>query len=347
MIGGGLVPRKTKMNKITNPVLISKVNPDNIELLNDFVDYLRSVQRSETTIKGYISDIQIAWVWCLQHNDNRFYIDWTKRQIVKYQNWLINENSNSPARIKRLKAALSSLGNYVETVLDDEYPTFRNIINKVESPTNQPVREKTIFTDEQINKLLDTLIAFEHYDKACAVALALYSGRRKSELLRFKTSDFSDEHLVCEGALYRSDPIKTKGRGISGKQLECFTLAKQFKPYFDMWMEYRNAHGIDSEWLFPNKNNPSEQMPISTLNSWATTFSRILNIDFYWHAMRHMTVTNFKRAGLPDTAIQQYLGWSDISMVPVYSDLKADEQLGMYFNKDGITAPKVKTFDQI
>lgn len=339
--------RKTKMNKITSPELLLRVNPKNIELLNDFVDYLRSVQRSEQTIKGYVNDIQIAWVWSLKHNDNLFYVDWSKRQIVRYQNWLINENENSPARIKRLKSSLSSLGNFVETVLDDEYPNFRNIINKVESPVNQPVREKTVFTDVQIETLLNRLTGLGKYDKACAVALALYSGRRKSELLRFKVSDFNDDHLVCGGALYRSDPIKTKGRGVNGKQLECFTLAKQFKPYFDMWMKYRNDNGIESDWLFPDRANPSEHMQVSTMNSWATSFTRILSVDFYWHALRHMTVTNFKRAGLPDTVIQQYLGWADISMVPVYSDLKADEQLSMYFTESGVKAPKTKGFEEI
>ena len=33
--------RKTKMNHITSPELIDKINPDNIQLKNDFLDYLR------------------------------------------------------------------------------------------------------------------------------------------------------------------------------------------------------------------------------------------------------------------------------------------------------------------
>lgn len=339
--------RKTKMNSITSPELLAQVNPKNTELLNDFIDYLRSVQRSEATIAGYENDIQIAWVWSLLHNDNAFYVNWSKRQVVKYQNWLLNENGNSPARIKRLKASLSSLGNYIEGVLDDEYPEFRNIINKVASPVNQPVREKTVFTDEQINGLLNTLTLKGDYDKACAVALALYSGRRKSELLRFHVSDFAADKLVCGGSLYKTGKIKTKGRGVQGKQLECFCLAKQFQPYFDRWMQYRSENGIESDWLFPSKSNPDEHMGISTMNSWATTFTNILGIDFYWHALRHMTVTNFIRAGIPDTVIQQYIGWADISMVPVYSDIQADEQLSMYFSKDGIVAPEQKNLSDI
>lgn len=335
--------RKTKMNSITTPELLAQVNPKNKELLADFLDYLKSIQRSETTILGYENDIQIAWVWCLQHNDNQFYCNWTKRQIVKYQNWLLNENENSPARIKRLKAALSSLGNYIEGVLDDEYPSFRNIINKVESPVNQPVRVKTVLSDAQIDDMLDKLTEDQHYDKACVLALALCSGRRKSELLRFRVSDFTEDKLVCGGALYKSSAIKTKGRGTNGKQLECFCLAKRFKPYLENWLNYRKENNIESEWLFPNKTDPTKQMRVSTLNSWAKSFSAILGVDFYWHAMRHMTVTNFKRAGIPDTVIQQYIGWADISMVPVYVDMQADEQLGMYFAEDGIIAPTQKS----
>ena len=339
--------RKTRMNNITTPELLSQVNPKNMELLSDFLEYLRSVQRSETTIAGYENDIQIAWVWSLLHNNNTFYVEWTKRQVVKYQNWLLNENGNSPARIKRLKASLSSLANYIENVLDDEYPAFRNIINKVDSPVNQPVREKTVFTDEQIEHLLDTLTKKEKYDQACAVALALYSGRRKAELLRFRVSDFDDDKLVCGGSLYKTGKIKTKGRGVQGKMLECFCLVKQFKPYLDRWMEYRISHDINSEWLFPSKTDPEKQMGISTLNSWANTFSKILGVDFYWHALRHMRVTDFIRAGIPDTVIQQYIGWTDISMIPVYSDIQVDEQLSMYFGKDGIVSPAQKSLSDI
>lgn len=341
------MPRKTKKNVITSPELLAQINPENKQLLNDFINYLRSIQRSETTIEAYINDIEIAFVWNLQFNNDKAFVDWTKRNVVAYQNWLLSNNENSPARVKRLKASLSSMSNYICNVLDDEYPNFRNIINKVENPVNTPVREKSVFSEEQIDGLLNLLTEKGKYDKACALALALYSGRRKSELLRFKVSDFDENHLTCGGALYKSDPIKTKGRGVQGKMLECFCLAKKFKPYFDNWMAYRKEHNIESIWLFPDAENPEETLKVPTLNSWANTFSRYLNEDFYWHAMRHMTVTNFKRFGIPDTVIQSYIGWSDLSMVTVYSDLKADEQLSMYFNEDGMVKPETKTLSDI
>lgn len=339
--------RKTIMNSITSPELLAQVNPKNRELLNDFLDYLRSIERSNGTIEQYRSDIQIAFVWNLQHNDNKFFVDWTKRNIVAYQNWLLNNNENSPARVRRMKASLSSMSNYICNILDDEFPNFRNIISKVESPVNQPVREKTVLTSEQADQLLKELTNRKQYDKACAFALALYSGRRKSEIPRFRLSDFTEDRLVCGGSLYKTGKIKTKGRGLQGKQLECFCLAKQFKPYLDRWLLYRDERGIQSEWLFPSKEDPNQHIGVPMMNSWAHTFSAILGVDFYWHAVRHATVTNFKRVGIPDTVIQQYIGWSDISMIPIYSDLEADEQLGMYFTSDGIVIPEKKDLSDL
>lgn len=340
------MPRKTKMNSITSPELLAQVNPKNKQLLDDFLDYLRSVQRSETTIAGYENDIQIAWVWCLQNNNNAFFVEWTKRNVVAYQNWLLNSNENSSARIRRLKAALSSLSNYICNVLDDEFPNFKNIISKVENPVNRPVREKTVWEDEELEFLLDILVKKKYYDKACYLALAMYSGRRKAELCRFKVSDFDDDKLVCGGALYKSAPIKTKGRG-GGKMINCYTLAKKFKPYFDLWMNDRKENGVESKWLFPSKANPSEHIPISTANSWSNTYTRLADKPAYMHSLRHYFTTSLVRSGIPDNVITQIVGWESADMCKLYTDIDADEEIGMYFKDGEIVAPDKKGFGDI
>lgn len=334
------------MNSITSEELLRQVNPDNAALLRDYLDYLRSVQRSDTTIRAYENDIQIAWVWCLQFNNNAFFVNWTKRNIVSYQNWLLNNNENSPARIRRLKAALSSLSNYIESVLDDEFPNFRNIINKVENPVNRPVREKTVWEDDELEQLLDKLTEKKEYEKACYLALAMYSGRRKAELCRFRVSDFAEDKLVCEGALYKSAPIKTKGRG-GGKMIPCYTLAKKFTPYLDSWMAYRNATGIESEWLFPDRNHPEEHIPISTANSWSNTFTRMSGKQAYIHSLRHYFTTSLARAGIPDGVIQSIVAWESGDMVQLYKDIDADEEIGMYFKNGEISVPDKKNIGDL
>lgn len=328
--------RKTQMNRITDNESLSQVNPDNMRLLEDFMDYLKSTQKSATTISVYRNDIEIAWVWCLKRNRNKFFVDWTKRDVMSFQNYLVNENMNSPARVRRIKATLSSLSNFIENVLDDEYKDFRNIIHKIESPVSQPVREKTVLSDEQLQSLLNTLTEAGEYEKACMLALAMDSGRRKAELLLFKCSYFDKENIVF-GSLFKTpERIKTKGRG-NGKFIYCFTLAKHFTPYFDMWMEERKRLGIDSEWLFPSTTNPKEHIQASTMNSWARVFTNMLGQDFYWHCIRHFYVSSLARAGLPDSVISSILGWEGTAMVSVYNDMTVEEQIGDYFNEDGVT----------
>lgn len=334
--------RKTQYNLITSPELLAQVNPKNTQLKNDYLDYLRSIQRSEATVNAYSSDIDIAWVWCLQHNDNKFFPEWTKRNIVALQGWLTNEHGNSPARVRRVKSVLSSLSNYIESVLDDEFPNFRNIVTKVENPVNTPTREKTVLTDEMVNELYDKLLESGQIEKACALALADFSGRRKSELFRFRVCDFNEENLVCDGALFRtSEKIRTKGRG-AGKFIYCYTLANGFRPYFQKWMEYRAEHGIESEWLFPSPYDPAKPRDTGILDSWAASFSRMIDEDFYWHAMRHRMVTNLIRAGLPDSVVKEIIGWEDVSMVSVYTDMNAEERIGMFFKNGEIDTSSTK-----
>lgn len=333
--------RKTKINSITSPELLAQVNPENTQLLKDYLNYLRSIQRSETTIASYKNDIEISFVWNLLYNNNKFFVDWTKRNIVAYQDWLLNTNDNSPARIRRLKSSLSSLSNYIEAILDDEYPNFKNIINRVESPARQAVREHTVLTDEDVDNMLSALVEKKKYEAACYVALAAYSGRRKAELCRFKVSDFADDKLVCGGSLWKSDPIKTKGRA-SGKYLNCYILVKKFKPYLELWLKEREEKGINSEWLFPSHTNPNECLQISTANSWMLTLSRMTDLDIYAHAFRHYYTTMLSNQGLPDNVIKEIQGWEDISMVAVYLDRSTEDTLDMYFDENGIKTVEKK-----
>lgn len=331
------MPRKTRQNDITSPELLKLVNEENMRLKEDFLGYLKSIQRSPKTIAGYSNDLDIFWVWNLQHNKNKFFPQISKRDFAAFQYWLINENGNSPARVRRIKSSISSMSNFVEDILDDEpeFKGYRSTVRKIENPAMQQVRKKTVWSDEALDKLLNDLMETGEYKKACALALAMCSGRRKSELCRFRVSDFAEENLICNGALYKtSEPIQTKGFGL-GKYIYCYTLAKKFKPYLDAWLKEREEKGIESEWLLPSSNDPSEQLGESTLSSWATTFSRMTDDDFYWHSLRHYFTTHLVRAGLPDSVITQIVGWESADMCKVYTDIDADEQIGMYFNSDG------------
>lgn len=335
------MPRKTKMNKITSDEKTRLINKSNLRLKDDFLIYLKSIRRSSGTISGYDNDLLIFFTYIMENLDNKDFQRITKRDIVGFQNWLIS-NGNSSARIRRVKSAISSLSNYCENILADEEPEFdgyRSIVRKIENPPLQSVMDKTVWEDAELESLLDKLVERKQYEKACFVALGMYGGRRKSELCRFKVSDFSEDKLLFGGALYKSAPILTKGN----KMLECYTLAKRFRPYLDLWMNERNELGIESEWLFPDRSNPSEHIGIPTVNSWANTCSRITGKDFYMHSLRHYFVTALSKAGIPDNVVVQILGWSSSEMFNVYNDSSKDEQISQYFADGDIRIPESKS----
>ncbi len=322
--------RTTVYNNITTPEKINSINSENRTLIDDFLNYLESVGRAQTTIKNYRADLLIFFCWVLEDLNNKRFVDITKREIARFQNKAIKDWGWSSNRLRTVKAAVSSLGNYIENILDDDYAGFRSIVRKIESPPNEVVREKTVWENGEIENLLAALIEKKDYEKACFIALAAYGGRRKSELCRFKVSDFANDKLVFNGFLYKSDPIKTKGRG-NGKMLNCYTLAKMFKPYFDMWMQFREENGIKSEWLFPSRNSSDEQLSVSTVDGWIPYLSKLSGKPLYMHSFRHAFVTYLLKSGLPETVVQTILGWKSSEMLRVYDDRSEDEQIGEYF----------------
>ena len=334
------MPRKTSYNRSTSADKSKLINPNNLRLKDDFLLYLRSVKRSEGTINGYDSDLNIVFTYNLDALGNKDFKDLTKRDIISLQNWLAS-NGCSSARVRRIKAAVSSLSNYVENILADDEPDykgFRSIVRKIENPPLQPVRENTVWSEEELQDVLDKLMAREEYEKACFAALAAYSGRRRAELCRFKVSDFDDARLLFDGALYKSAPILTKG----GKMLECYTLARHFKPYLNAWLSRRSELGIESQWLFPNTGDPEKHIAIATVNSWARSIDRITDKPFYFHGLRHFFVTYLSREGIPDSVVVQIVGWSSSEMFNVYCDSSKDEQISAYFKNGEIDSSKKK-----
>ena len=334
--------RATVYNNITTPELLKQVNEDNIYLMKEFLDYLKSIDRARTTIYQYEQDLNIFWTWNLLSNGNKEFIKITKREFAKFQNHAINEWQWSPKRTRRVKSVLSSLSNFIENILDeeDEFAGYRSVIKKIENPVNEVVREKTIFEADEMQKLLDYLVESKQYMKACVLALAIYSGRRKAEIPRFKVSYFYDENVMF-GSLYKTpEKVTTKGRGSKGKLLYLYVLKNQFDPYLKLWLEERDRLGITSEWLFPLKTGTEwdndKQMNTSMMDSWTDGFTKFLGKDFYWHSLRHMFTTQLSQNNIPSSVIQEIIGWDSADMVNLYNDTTADEMIGKYFNEDGI-----------
>lgn len=336
--------RSTVYNKITSEEKLALISEENKQLGEDWIEYLQSIDRSPQSLVAYRSDLNIFWVWNSEFNKNKFFPELTKREIAKFQNHAINTWGWSPNRVRRVKSCLSSLSNFIENVLDDdeEFEGFRSIVRKIDNPVKEAVREKTVLPDEEVDRLLNTLVERKEYQKACAIAIAAFSGMRKGEIIEMKVEYFDDEHFVYD-SMWKTDKIRTKGFGKLGKQLNKFILYGA-KPYIDLWMNERKEKGIESEFMFVHRTrNESGELvwdAMSDISHWTDEFTEILGIDFYFHCLRHYTCTKLHRLNLPAHVIQEFFGWSSSEMLKIYNDLTAEDEFGKYFDKDGIKEVK-------
>ena len=100
-----------------------------------------SVELSPKSRKAYESNLKIWFVWVKDNLKNKKQIDIKPLEYKKFQNWMVNRGcSSSDTNNKR--AAISSLNGYIEIYYHDDYPTFRNFINKsIKRPPKNTVRE--------------------------------------------------------------------------------------------------------------------------------------------------------------------------------------------------------------
>lgn len=352
MKGSDKLSRFTVYNNIVTEEKWKKVNSSNIQLGEDWLEYLQSVDRSPQTLQAYRNDLRIFWVWCLDFNSNKYFPELTKREIAKFQNHALNTWGWSSNRIRRVKSCLSSLSNYIQNILDDEpeFENFRPIIRKIENPSKEMVREKTVLSDEQVDELLNILVERKEYEAACAFAIAAYSGMRHAELLQMKVDFFNDEHFVYD-SMWKTDKVRAKGFGKNGKQINKFVLYGA-KSYIDLWLDYRQENGIESEWMFVTVTVDKEtRVKIyhqrKDTSSWIDMAEKILGVDVYFHAFRHYTCTRLHRLNLPSHVIQEFFSWSSADMLNIYNDLTAEDEFGKYFGKDSVKEVKQASLTDI
>jgi len=323
--------RKVQKNILTDDESIKMIKSENKLLLRDFLSYLKSIDRAPSTIHIYQKNIEAFFVYNLIHNQNKDFTEITKRDFIRFQDHALHTLNWSSNRLHTVKSSLSTMSNYIENILDDEYPGYKNVIQKIDSPTKRKVLTKSVFTEEELNGLLEHLVKNDKIRQATALALAMYSGRRKSELFRFRISDFKDENIIYDSLWKSSEPIKTKGRGANGKPIHLYVLKDQFKPYLDLLLEDYKKHNIRGDCMFVSYKFHNKPLSIESLNEWARYFTKILGKDFYWHSIRHYFTTMLIKQNVPIDIIQDMVNWDSASMLQIYSDLTRDANIGKFF----------------
>ena len=320
--------RQTFKKIITSDELISQINPKNIKLMNGFLKE-KSIRCSKTTIKNYKSDLLIFFTWLLQNCDNKLFIDIRKIEFSEFFSYAVEELHWGSSKFARTKSVLSSFSNFIEKFHDDSYPSFRNVVLRaVDSMPHEIRREKTILSEEQVWDLL------KHFSKkrpqlTCWLALAIGSGARFAELLRFTTDIIDENNLVFDDIFIETtQAIKTKGRTNQGKMLKKYIIKDIFYPHYLLWLSKRQEIMLKNNKthnkIFIKSNGEPAKEGIA--RGWCSKIEKYLGIPFYPHSTRHFIVTYLSRIGISADLIIELMGWSSIEMYKLYNDLSAKDR---------------------
>lgn len=339
--------RKTNRVLTTTKEEIKQILPENIELLDDFLNYLETTDHSPSSIKVYKSNLNIFFVYLLKYCKNKDFVDVKKRDIMNFQNFLI-KNKLSSARIRVLKSSISSLGIFIENILDEEekWEDFRNIVNRIPAPNANTVREKTIISDEELDCLLDKLVEDNRIQIATFVVMCAYSGARKAEMIQYKRSFFTDE--TVKNGLYVTPEIRTKGKGVLGKQLQKYCIKSKVDKYLDLWDIEREKLGITTDDLFVTKHDDEYRCAKeSTITWWMKICGDILGKESYCHSYRHFFVSTLIRQNIPLDVIKDIVGHNSTEVTAIYDDNPKEDSFMKYFSEDGIKQVENKDLSKL
>jgi site-specific recombinase XerD len=323
--------RKTFRKVITSDELLEQINPENKKMIKRFLKE-KNTRCSDATIRNYTSDLNIFFTWNLLENDDKFFVDIKKIELADFFSYAVDDLGWGSARFSRMRSCLSSLSEFIEKFYDEIYPNFRNIVLKsIELMPKVARRKKTILSEEQVNSLLNYLKnEINRPQEACLLALAICSGARKSELLRFDIDIIDENNTAFDGLFIETkEQIKTKGFSKEGKLLYKYIIKDLFMPYYNDWLIERQkimeARGVEehNKLFIKSDGSPAK---ISTLDSWIDKWEKYLHEDIYLHSLRHYTCTYLARLGLESELIVEIFGWTSHDMYNIYCDLTAKDK---------------------
>lgn len=320
--------RKTFKKKITSEEHDKSIYPENFKISKRFLRE-KGTRVSPLTVINYGSDLRIFYTWNLLENGNKFFVDIKKIEFADFFSYCVEELQWGSARANRMRSTLSSFSQFIEKFMDESYPDFRNVILKViESAPKSERREKTILSDEQVERLLEHL-SEKNPQQACWLALAISSGARFAELLRFEVDMIDDAQVVFDGVFIEtSRSIQTKGRGRTGKMMKKYIIKDMFMPHYERWIIERakilEEKGLSHNHLFIRKNG--EKIADGTVRSWTRGMGKFLGENLYPHSLRHYITTYLSKKGIPQPLIKELMGWASIEMVSLYDDTSARDK---------------------
>lgn len=322
---------------------VCSFNEFNKNILNDFI--INSTELSPKTKKSYESNLKIWFNWVKDNLNNKSQLEIKPLEYKRFQNWLLNRGCGS-ADINNKRAAISSLNGYIEIYYHDEYPTFRNFINKsIKRPPKVFVHEKEPLTTAEFNHLIQVLTEQEEWQKIAYLEFTLSTGCRRAEsrqLLKsvvdakpiVKIKQYTDENGNIQEkriVYYQTHPIRCKGKSEVGK-VRKLAFSEKAMQAIRKWLDYRKEIWGDDDcpYVFVTKyQGKVKQIGETTFNSWCSNdFTAIVGRRFHPHIVRESAATQLVvEQGKDIESVKALLGHESSATTEIYVIRNEDEDI--------------------
>lgn len=300
--------RAKKQVEITDEMW-EKVNQEYRELIEY---YISSQSHSPQTKKQYSSMLRQFGYFVFEKCNNKPIYKLKKKDIISYLTYLKDNRKMSSSAIQTRKAAISSLCNFIENVVMDDYDedevnpykSFKNFTRGLPAISKTKVYDKVKITRDEYLLMIENLKDKENYLGMAWLAIAFNVGARRNEIIQFKSE--ITEYPISEGDTYvMSHNIRLKGSGEDGK-IEPYMINLEALEYLKLWLEKKDH---EHEFVFTKKFNGEIKV---VDESWANYFctnvlSPMLGRRINPHLFKASAVTYLLEQGVALELVSKYV----------------------------------------
>ena len=305
-------------------------NEFNRNMIDEYLE--TAAHLSDKSFDQYRSALRIYACWVKKNCQNKPVTEVKSRDYLRYQNWL-SGNGLSDSTVKLKRTAVSNLNNYIMVYYEEEFPTFRNFINKqIKIPTTGFVHNKEPLNPDEYLNLCNELEKRKDFLKLSYLKFTYSSACRREEsrqllkevvnyepiVKQVKVRDSEGAETMVEITKYKTNEVRCKGESKKGnvRRLE---FDEEAMDAIKKWLEVRGED--DCPYVFTTKyRGKINQACATTFNAWCSgLFTEIVGRRVHPHILRESRATNLVvHSGRSLEAARKLLGHASSDTTKIY-----------------------------
>ncbi|MEP0754078.1 site-specific integrase [Trichocoleus sp. Lan] len=327
--------RIPETDKFTWTVLGNDFLP--VEPIEQFLSYLRSVERSPNTVRSYASHLKLYWEFLqdsklgwesVNLEDLADFISWLRRPDPRIVSLQTEESKRLESTINVILSVVCSFYQHHETLGNingvevyryqfqpgRKYKPFLHHISKgKETRTRllklkQPKKLPKTLTQEQVQQLID---ACKRIRDKLLICLLCETGMRIGQALGLRHEDIRSWDNEIQIV-----PRDDNANGARAKTKETYTIhvTQKLIALYSKYLTDEYPEDVDSDYLFINiwEGKVGYPLTYSTVQSLFERLEKATGVEATPHAFRHTHATELIRSGMEMSYVQKRLGHASI-----------------------------------